>query len=58
MLESKADVNKSRIHHQRKEDEGEIDIDSCLKKIKDDIKLGSAMTRSLKIRKACHYLPE
>ena len=57
LLESKADVAKSR-HCIRREDEGEIDIDSCLKKIKDDVKHGSAMARSLKIRKACHYLPE
>ena len=58
LLESKADVSKSRHHHHKREDEGEIDIDSCLKKIKDDVTHGSAMTRSLKIRKACHYLPE
>jgi hypothetical protein len=36
LLESKADVSKSRHHHHKREDEGEIDIDSCLKKIKDD----------------------
>ena len=52
MLESKADVSKE------KKDSDEMDLNACLKKIKDDLKHGNAMMRSAKIRKNCNYLPE
>ena len=52
MLEHKADPNKQH------KDEEEVDLNACLGKIKDDMKHGSAIIRSTRIRKACNYLPE
>ena len=54
MLETKADVSKER----NAQNENEMDLNSCLGKIKNDIKHGNAMLRSTRIRKSCNYLPE
>ena len=52
MLEHKADVQKERSS------ENEADLNASLAKVKADIKHGSAMARSTRIRKACNFLPE
>lgn len=53
MLESRSDENK-----EIKQDGEEVDLNTCLEKIKDDIKYGAAVIRSNRIRKACNFLPE
>ena len=53
MLENRADENK-----EAKGEDEEIDLNNCVAKIKDDMKHGSAVMRSSKLRSAANFLPE
>lgn len=55
MLEHKADVSKQVANQ---DGEPQMDVDHAFKKIKDDIKHGSAMVRSSRIRKNANFLAE
>jgi hypothetical protein len=52
ILESKADPNKIQ------KDEVEVDLNSCLAKVKPEVKYTAALMRSSRIRGNCNYLPE
>lgn len=53
MLENRADENK-----ESKGEDDEVDLNAALAKIKDDIKHGSAVMRSSKLRQMANFLPE
>lgn len=53
MLENRADENK-----EAKAEDEEVDLNSCVAKIKDDMKHGSAVVRSSKLRTSANFLPE
>lgn len=53
MLENRADEAK-----EVKGEDEEVDLDACLKKIKDDMKFGAAVMRSSKLRQTANFLPE
>ena len=53
LMEHRADENK-----EAKAEDEEVDLNGCLAKLKDDVKHGSAVMRSSRIRKACNFLPE
>jgi hypothetical protein len=53
MLENRADENK-----EAKGEDEEVDLNSCVAKIKDDMKHGAAVVRSSKIRSSANFLPE
>eukprot|EP00355_Strombidium_rassoulzadegani_P008704 CAMPEP_0168615702 /NCGR_PEP_ID=MMETSP0449_2-20121227/4641_1 /TAXON_ID=1082188 /ORGANISM="Strombidium rassoulzadegani, Strain ras09" /LENGTH=256 /DNA_ID=CAMNT_0008656451 /DNA_START=107 /DNA_END=874 /DNA_ORIENTATION=- len=52
LLQHKADQNKER------QSEDEVDLNACIAKIKPDVKHGSAIMRSSRLRKAFNFLPE
>lgn len=43
---------------EKKSDDDDFDINTCLAKVKGDLKHGNAVMRSTRIRKSCNYLPE
>ena len=53
MLENRADENK-----ESKAEDEEVDLNASLAKVKDDMKHGSAVMRSSKLRSTANFLPE